>query len=231
MAVSLLKSSLVAALAATILTSGGLRFIQQSRAREAADLRRANDRMRTLAYQRRQMPAREAAAPVPDKTVGQVTAQEVGRSAPPASVPMGNYRNEGQMTPLAALQTFAWACDRGDSETVGRLLYLDETLRARAVAFMASLPAGTRARWHSPEEMVASSLVGVGIMLPFPGAGILEKATVETLGDERVRLRLPGTLKDLMEFQKAGDSWKYVVSEATLDDCFQQLSDSPPRGR
>ena len=30
------------------------------------------------------------------------------------------YRNEGNATPLATLQTFAWACDRGDIEAVQR---------------------------------------------------------------------------------------------------------------
>jgi len=129
-----------------------------------------------------------------------------------------DYRNEGLATPLATLQTFAWACDRGDIEVVQKLLFFDGPARAKAEALLASMPSTARTAWKSPEEMAATLLTSANMNGPFPGAAILEKATVEPIREGRVMLRLPDTPKDRGEYQKTEDGWRYVITEKMVDD-------------
>ena len=147
-------------------------------------------------------------------------------AAPAASIPTEKsaeyYRNEGNATPLATLQTFAWACDRGDIETVGRLLHIDAAARPKAEAFMAALPVSARAQWKTVDEMAASLLTRSIMASPFPNADILATATIETVSENRVRLRLPDVPKDGTEYQKTAEGWKYVLTEAVVDAYINQ---------
>ena len=209
-----LVSSSLAALAAMIVSVAGLHFVQQSRAREAARLRAENGRMRLEASQRHhaQMSARAPAATQSSAPLTSTAAPEPARESP-----AGDYRNEGQASPLATLQTFAWACDRGDSDMIRSLLCFEAAGRVKAEAFIASLPPAARARWSSPEAMAAELLTHQGMQQPFPAAKILERAVPEPREDGQVTLRLPGTPKDGTVYQKIGDHWHYVITEAAVD--------------
>ena len=214
---SSLKYSLLAALAAGAITAAGLFLMERHRAAEASALRAANGRMRGEAIQRRQ--AEIAAASVVARETPAADAPVAMREAGPARTaePAGDYRDEGQATPLATLQTFAWACDRGDSERVASLLSFEGAARAKAVAFMATLPPAARAQWTSPEAMAGALLTANAMKQPFPRADLLERATPEVLGEGRVMLRLPQTPKDRTQYQKFGDKWHYVITEAEVD--------------
>lgn len=205
--------SLLAALVASAATAGGLFYQHRSRNREAAQLRRDNGRMRFAASLARQQARVAAAAPAAAK------AAVPAAGAPKAAITAASdYRNEGAATPLATLQTFAWASDRGDVEAVGRMICFDPAARTKAEAVLAAVPAEARARWKTVDDMAAELLTSQGINAPFPGASILAQATIETVGDDRVRLRLPGTLKDNTEYQRTPDGWKYVITEEMVDD-------------
>jgi hypothetical protein len=210
-----LKTSLFAALGSAALTVGGFYFVHHSRASEAVTLRAANRQMRFEASRRGQaQPAAEGAEVAPGDDP-----ELVRTDAPaPRQTPIGDYRNEGQATPLATLQTFAWACDRGDTETVRGLLCFEGAGRAKVEAFMAALPANLRGPWTTPEEMAAELLTSDGMNHPFPKATILEKATFEKIGEERVILRLPGTSHARTDFQKTAAGWSYLITEAVVDD-------------
>jgi hypothetical protein len=132
------------------------------------------------------------------------------------------YRNEGNATPLATLQTFAWACDRGDTETVGRLLHIDPAARPKAEAFMAALPESARAQWKTVDEMAAALLTRSVMASPFPNSDILATATPEPVGEDRVRLRLPDVPKDGTEYQRTADGWKYVLTDRVVDAYINQ---------
>jgi hypothetical protein len=176
---------------------------------EAARLRSANDRLLFLAHKNWQQQIRPAVN-APGRSPGNRAA--AGSPAPPR-----RYRNEGQATPLSALQTFAWACDRGDTATVTKLLCFEGGGRAKAEAFMATLPEKTRSQWSSPEAMAATLLTADNMHHPFPDAEVLGEATAEPVGDGRVMLRLPGSPKDRTEYQKTEAGWKYVIKEAVVD--------------
>jgi hypothetical protein len=66
--------------------------------------------------------------------------------------------------------------------------------------------------------MAAELLTSDGMNHPFPKATILEKATFEKIGEERVILRLPGTLHARTDFQKTAAGWSYLITEAVVDD-------------
>jgi hypothetical protein len=220
------KTSLIAAALSFVATAGGLYYFQHERLRESRQLQRQNDQMRAEASRR--YTATVAARTRPDSS-GLIATENATAAASAAAMPAQKsaeyYREEGNATPLATLQTFAWAADRGDTETVGRLLHIDAAARAKAEAFMASLPAAGRAQWKNVDEMAATILTRSIMALPFPNADILETATVEEITADRVRLRLPDVPRDGTEYQKTADGWKYVLTEAVVDRYLERMKE------
>lgn len=212
-----LSRSLIAGLLGAILTAGSLYWFQRQRATEAAGLRSANDRLRFEASRRHHATRLAAAAPSADSAAQPVAAQS-HLVAPAAAAPQENYRNEGRATPIACLQTFAWACDRGDATLVGGLLHFDPPAREKAEAYFATLPESARGSWKSLDEMAAVLLTADVMEHPFPSADILASATAETIATDRVKLRLPDTPKDRLEFQRTPNGWSYVMRESVVDE-------------
>jgi hypothetical protein len=225
LAVSPLKTSLVVGLLSAVVTAGALFCLHQSRVRELRRLQSQNERMRFEAYQRsavRIAAAPPAAAPTPI-TVSTAPAA----TAVPASKAAEYYRNEGNATPLATLQTFAWACDRGDTETVGRLLHIDAAARPKVEAIMAGMPESVRIHWKNADEMAAALLTESIMARPFPRSDILETATPEPITADRVRLRMPNVPRDGTEYQQTPDGWKYVLTEKVVDSYTRQTKAKP----
>jgi hypothetical protein len=221
------KLSLIAALLSAAVTAGGFHYFQQSRAREAGRLQAQNSRMLAEVSRRQQARVAGTRSVVP----APVAATSSGAVVPPATAtttaagkPAEYYRNEGNATPLATLQTFAWACDRGDIETVGRLLHIDEAARPKAEAFMAALPESAREQWKTVDEMAAAVLTRSIMASPFPNSDILATASPEPVSVDRVRLRLPDVPKDGTEYQKTAEGWKYVLTETVVDAYISQAS-------
>src|SRR5947209_5516300 len=123
---SILKLSLSTMTVTVMLTLAGHHYVQQGRLKEATRLRAENDELRVKISQRRQTQLEKAGPPEPpaeaglnSDTTARTEMSEAVRSTAPATeisrVPGTEYRNEGQATPIAALQTYAWACDHGDA--------------------------------------------------------------------------------------------------------------------
>jgi hypothetical protein len=218
------KSSLIVALVSAAVTAGTLYYVQRHRGREAASLRRQNNAMRVQINQR--WHDRIPAAATEATAAGRETAAPADVAPAFRRSPVENYRNEGRATPLATLQTFAWACDRGDTDAVGRLLQLEPGARSRIEAFRATLPESARAEWKTVDE-VAVAMLTLNIMFsPFPNADILATATAEPIRADRVRLRLPGLPKDNTEYQQTAEGWKYVLTEAMVDNYIRRYRES-----
>ena len=212
-----IKTSLFAALASVVLTGGLLHYINQRRAHEAAVLRRSNNLMRMQASQRHQT---RPVAPAPPTRWSSRAQPEGNAAIPPAPGSVAaaeNYRNEGRATPRATLHTFAWACDRADAATVSQMIHFDPAARELAEALLAGLPESERAKFRTVDEMAATMLALNVMAHPFPNAAVLDAATLEPLGEDRVVLRLPGTGKDRSQFQKTSDGWKYVITDAMAE--------------
>lgn len=218
-----LKSSLLFSMLSAALTAGGLFYFHQGRVREARYLKSQNSRLRLEAQQRAHAapPALVGAAPA-----GQAVAvsPSVATSIGTASAPE-YYRDEGNATPLATLQTFAWATDKADVAYVLRLLYLDPGARTKAEAFWAALPKEAKTQWKTVDEMAAAVLTDSFMRRPWPAAGILARSQFETVSDQRVRLQMPGMPRNGTEFQKTDAGWKYVLTESAVDAYIQHARD------
>jgi hypothetical protein len=223
-----LKTSLIVAVASVVVTAGGLHYFQQGRAREARQLRSQNNRMLLEANQR--VMARQGAAQTPVSGEPAVVSKVEAPVSAPAKM-AEYYRNEGNATPLATLQTFAWACDRGDIETVQRLLFVEEAARPKVEAFVAALPEIVRAQWKTVDETVAALLTESVMARPFPRHDILATASPEVVGAGRIRLRMPNVPRDGTEYQQTAEGWKYVLTEKVVDAYIRQASAQAGKAR
>lgn len=212
-----LRLSIITALASAVLTAGCLYYIHHRRSAEAGRLRWQNNQLRVQAVAR----ARDAAPrnqPVVTVAPPRENPAAVAESLPqtdPIVPPI--YRNEGTASPRAALQTFAWSCDQGDARAVANLIVFDEAARAKAVQLFDHMPAQARGSWTSVDDMAAGLLTMSGMSAPFPNADVLERAELEELSTDRVRLRLNGAPRDGTEFQRTAQGWKFAVTEAMVD--------------
>lgn len=224
----ILKWCIPAAIVAAALTIGGLIYRQRLQDGEIRHLRSENSRLRGEAYRR----VTAAAASAPTAAVAARATPAVGTATARTTAAPEEYRNEGRATARAALQTLAWSCDRGDIETLTKLMRLEPAARAKVDVYYASLPADVRSRWKSADEMVAT-FVSVGAqMSPFPSADVLEAAVMESAGEDRLLLRIPGTNKDRLAFQRDADgSWSYTMDAAMMDRLFAVAKNLPPAGR
>lgn len=220
---SRLKISLLTVVVSCIVTLLGLHLVDRTRNREVASLRATNDQLRFEAGLRRHASFHPAAPPlvveakVPEVASGGRRDETSEPKHASDRVVVADYRNEGSATPQAALQTLAWTGDRGDPEELARLIVLDPAAHRRAQTYFDSLPADVRGKAGTVDRLAAVELTASIIHRPFPRAVALEQATVETVGEDRVALLLPGSIRDRMEFQRTGDGWKYVITEAMVN--------------
>lgn len=215
-----LKISSIVAVLAVAVTAGGLYVRHGSRQREVQSLRWENDQLRREAAARfaRDANATNAAA---TSRADPVAGPETNAMAPR---PAEYYRNEGNATPRAALQTFAWACDRGDVDAVSRLIVLEPAALRKAEIFWASLPERSRAPWKSVDEMAAAVLARSVMERPFPAHDLLATASAEEISPDRVRLHMPNVPapRGITDYQRSADGWRYVVTEQVVDAFIQQ---------
>jgi hypothetical protein len=71
-------------------------------------------------------------------------------------LPINTWRNRGQATTIATVETALWAAGGGDVETLKDMLQLDELVRAKAEAVLARLPDNSRAMYPSAEHLIAA---------------------------------------------------------------------------
>lgn len=210
-----LKSSLIAGLASALVTAGVFYFAVGRERQEIAALRTANEKLRAESLARSDA-RKSAMKPKTDSA----TSPSLLAARAPETLPKADalYRNEGQATPVATLHTFAWACDRGDVAMVARLLMFGGGGRAKVEAIMAKLPEKMRSQWKTPEELAATVCIHGYMKWPYPPAAAIDLAETESLGPDRMKIRLPGTTVDGGNYQRTDEGWKFVIPEAGIDD-------------
>lgn len=212
------KSSLVAGVLSAVLTAGLLYLDVQSTQSKIQRLRQENEERSLKLLTRHAAGERPAPKPaaLPDHTRTPATAN-------PAPMP-AVYRNDGQATPVATLQSFAWACDHGDVDALATLLTFESDGRAKLAAYVAKLPESQRAQWASPERLAATVCIAGYLRWPYPPADVIDLATVEPISADRVRLRLPGTALDGGNYLKTAEGWKFVIPNDGIEERLKSLT-------
>lgn len=221
-----IRRHLCVVVVAIIVTGGGLGLVQHRRAAELDHLRYANARLRTEIHQR--TAAATAVARAEPIAVGVTSPAESSTLVGPTQ-PLERYFDEGQATPRAALQTLAWAGDRGDAERLRALIRLDPEARPMAEAYWASLSSQVRSSFGGSLDTMAATLLTRAIMrAPYPEASVLVAAEWEPVEGQpdRRRLRLPDTPKDGQLFERVHGAWVYVI---TPEQVRAYLAESGPR--
>jgi hypothetical protein len=81
---------------------------------------------------------------------------------PPAQLAPGQWlspaawKNRGQATPAATVETALWAAAGGDVASLKSLLQLDDVVQTRAGEVLAQLPESARALYPSSEQLIAA---------------------------------------------------------------------------
>lgn len=212
------KSSLAAGVSSAVVTAGLLYLNVQRTQAEILRLRQENEEQSLKLLQP------SAAEKRPDATPTSLpVSTPAPKTATPAPLPAA-YRNEGHATPVATLQTFAWACDNGDVAALAKLITFEGEGREKVAAFVAQLPESQRASWRSPEELAATVCIGTYLRFPYPLAEVIDLATTETVRTDRVRLRLPGTALDGGNYQKTPEGWKFVIPYKDVEQRLKSLA-------
>ena len=224
-----LASILAAAALGAALTAGGLHLRDRQRAAEWRELNEANERLRADAHLPRS--AAFAVSGVSSRPTSDTAPAFAPASALPADAPEplpGAYRNAGNATPAATIQTVAWACDEANAEALAPLLAFDLAARERASSIFEALPPDVRAQWASPEDMATSIYISSVMLLPFPSPAILALAEPQSHENGKVRLSLPGTSKDGYIFESSPEGWKLVITDVMLAQAHAINQGKPP---
>lgn len=120
-----------------------------SDARKLAEARQENARLQQLLRESTSQSRPSAAPPASPPNQTGVTAE----LAPGKS--RANWQNLGQASPTEAYETLMWACDRGDLETLVNGFDLTAAQLAQAETVFHKLTEETRAKYGSPEKMMA----------------------------------------------------------------------------
>ncbi len=211
--------SLSAGVIAALITGAGLTYFNRVRLAERARLQRENAALRAEAH--RQVVTRSSPRPI--QSVG--TPPKTG----PAPSQARRYRDLGQDSAQAALQTLAWAGDRGDAERLRSLIHFDPSARAMAEAYFASLPVEVRTSFGDLDWMAAALLTRAIMGAPYPETDILATAGFEPVAGDpaRLRLSLPDTPKDGQVYARVDGAWKYVITEELVRAYFAENGVDP----
>lgn len=145
---------------------------------------------------------------------------------PGAWTPAAAWRNQGQSTPEAAVETMLWAAAGGDLSALKSTLALAPDTQSKAADLLASLPPAASQSYASPEDLMALLVAG---NVPLDSAQMVAKQ-INHDGQVIEYLRLKNsegrTRPIFLTLQKVSDSWRLTVPVSALDQVAQGKSDS-----
>lgn len=156
-------------------------------------------------------------------------ATKAGTAEPLNLIPAKAWNNAGTATPAAAAETFLWATDGGDWETLAKSIYLDPAARAKVEAMLASLSPAARATYNTPEKLIAFLMAGEG---DNQGMQVLaeSRAGNEALVNLRVQKSDGKTKEEGVPFRQTSDGWKLVVTGKAVDKFGKKLAEPSKKG-
>jgi hypothetical protein len=105
--------------------------------------------------------------------------------------PTTAWKNQGQATPEAAVETMLWAAAGGDLSALKNTLALAPDTQSKAADLLASLPSGISETYASPEDLMALLVAG---NVPLDSAQVVAKQVNQDVRPDRVS-RTPGSLQ------------------------------------
>lgn len=125
-----------------------------------------------------------------------------------------HFANQGQATPAAAFQTFVWAAMKGEDATLADMIALDAAAREKGKATLAALPEETRAKYPTPEKLVA--LFFAAALTGQPSAQILDVAFSDP-AHAIVHVRGLTDKTQKVPMQLGAQGWQIVVPEGMAE--------------
>lgn len=139
-------------------------------------------------------------------------------NVPVKLVPAGAWKNAGQSTPAAAVETMLFAAVAGDVDLFTNGLTLDEAAKAKADRIFAQLTPDEQAKYGSPEKLtgllIAHELGGVAAM-QFVSAQERASVTAVTV---RILLKDGAYVEKEFPFRQTADGWRLVVPAKKVDE-------------
>lgn len=156
------------------------------------------------------------ASPVPPAGTGTIG---------PGNVPARDWKNAGQRTPEATIETVMWSALGGEVDVLANTLGFTPSARTKADAWFAGLSPQVREQYGSPEKvialMIAKDAANVG------GMEVLaqQELTPDNVG---VRIRVAndqGQTKDQTYLlNRGGDGWRLMMTDSVVEKFARQLS-------
>ena len=196
---------------------------EAARAEERGELKRLREEIRGLQASTQSFTRVVQAA---------AAAKGVDASGPPVKLnPVAAWKNAGQATPEAAVETMLWAAVGGDVDMLSGAITLPPNARAKVEALLARLPEAARAQYRTPEQLMALMLAreaGQVSGMQVLGAQEITADTVLV----RVRVGSEGgqTKDDSWPFHRSATGWKLVMPESAVDKFAKAIAGRPGGG-
>jgi hypothetical protein len=174
-------------------------------------LRADHDALRQMEEEIAQTRRRLAAPPV-SKPVA-----EPATSTPLKPLSSDHWKNAGNATPAATLETALWAASGGNLDTLAGLLTLDPAAAGKAQEIFNSLPSPAKAEYRSAERLVAL------LTTKDAPTGSLQIIGQKQVARDEVAMRVrlqdaDGSTKfTTLRLQQANKQWQLVVPEKAMD--------------
>jgi hypothetical protein len=137
--------------------------VLQQHNREIDSLQRERERLQRLQPQAEELARLESAGTERDRLRRELLARkEPLPPTHPAALSVGEWlppttwKNRGQTTPAATVETVLWAAAGGDVARLRNMLELDPDVRVKAEEILTRLPEPSRALYPTPEHLIAA---------------------------------------------------------------------------
>lgn len=144
--------------------------------------------------------------------------------------PIESHTNAGRATARAALETWMWAAQGGDTAVMAETMALSPDSRQKADELFARVPEAVRAQYGTPEQLLATAFAGASGMQTTGMQVLSEQAGAKIEGMDPVLRSDPayktlhvqnqyanGSVREMdLVFQQTADGWKQVIQPNTV---------------
>lgn len=131
--------------------------------------------------------------------------------------PASAWKNQGRVTPEAALETMLWAASGGNVASLKDVLVLAPETRIKAAEMISNLQDSSRQQYASPEDLIAVVVAG---NVPLDSAQVVARQQNQD-GQVIEYLRLKdsngSTRQVFLSLQKTTDGWQLTVPPSAID--------------